>query len=218
MILHTHVRDLPALRWLEKVLKFVACMAGEKTIPSQETTPTATSKMVAGGFEARVSLQLTGGGVFSELCACCCRCDRSCPLHQETGQGCSMLVTPRETGGLGTQQGRQTATLVLTASNSILNIKSWNGACEEVDPRAPSSVVTGITSTQNGSNSMTSQYGRVCEEVDPCVPSGSSLEHTHVKVVQEVNSQATSMLVTGHKNRLVRNPRRGEDIQCHAWS
>ena len=84
-----------------------------------------------------------------------------------TGAVHCMLVTPRETGELGTQQRRQTATPVLTASNS-----------------------------------MTSQYGRVCEEVDPCVPSGSSLEHTHVKVAQEVNCQATSMLVTGHKSRL----------------
>ena len=156
-------------------------LAGEETVSSQETNPAATSKMVAGGFEARVSLQLTGGGVFSELCACCCRCDRSCPLHQETGQGYSMLVTPRETGELGTQQGRQTATPVLTASNSILSTTSWNGACEEVDPGAPSSVVTGITSTQNGSS------------------------HEYIggsKVVQEVTSQAISMVVTGLENRL----------------
>ena len=141
--------------------------------PVQEINRTASSKMVA-GIEARASLQLAGEEVFSEPCVCCCRYDRSCPLHQETGQDCSVLVTPRATCELGTQQG---AARVLTAINSTMSVTSRNrgqGVCQDGDI-----VFTGISNTRN------------------C----SSLENTGAicgAAIQEVNPQATSMLVTGH--------------------
>ena len=174
-------------------------LAGEGTIPVQETNPADNSKMVA-GIQARASLQLAGEGVFSEPCVCCCRYNRSCPLHQETGQGCSLLVTPRETCELVTQQEtgqgcsvlvtpraicelgtQQGAARVLTASNSTLSVTSRNrgqGVCQDGDI-----VITGISNTRSCSS--LDNTGAIC---------GAA--------IQEVNPQATSMLVTGHESRL----------------
>ena len=107
--------------------------------PVQEINRTASSKMVA-GMEARASLQLAGEGVFSEPCVCCCRYNRNCPLHQETGQDCSVLVTPRATCELGTQQetGQGCSLLVTPRATCELGTQQETGqGCSLlVTPRA----------------------------------------------------------------------------------
>ena len=63
--------------------------------------------------------------------------------QQETGPGCSMLVTPRATCELGTQQ-ETGAALVLTASNSTPSAMSLYvvpGVCQEVDINTGESVL-----------------------------------------------------------------------------
>ena len=90
--------------------------------------------------------------------------------QQETGQGSSILVTPRATCELGTQQGA-------AASNSTLSVTSQykvQGMCQEED-----TAITGISNTHN--HSSLDDTGVMC---------GSA--------IQEVNSRATSLLVTGH--------------------
>ena len=143
----------------------------EGTIPVQETDPAASSKMVA-GTKARASLQPAGGGVFPEPWVSCPRYDRGCPLHKKTGQGCSMLVTPRATRELGTQQG---ATLVLTVSTGVT-------IQQEADHLTPSIILPGIPGAKPGSSVEHTHV--LCSEA-----------------VEEVNPQETSMLVTGHENR-----------------
>ena len=145
-------------------------MAGEGIIPVQETDPAASSKMVA-GTEARASLQPAGGGVFPEPWVSCPRYDRGCPLHKKTGQGCSMLVTPRATCELGTQQG---ATLVLTVSTGVT-------IQQEADHLTPSIILPGISGAKPGSS--VEHTHALCSEA-----------------VEEENPQETSLLVTGHEN------------------
>ena len=113
-------------------------LAGEGTIPVQETNPAASSKMVA--------------GIQWPTC--------SHPPHQETGQGTgSMLVSLRVTREPGTQQ--EAATLPM-ASTSVTSQ-------QEVDPHAPSIMVTGISSTKTGSSVEYTHalYSEAVEEANP---------------------------------------------------
>ena len=143
-------------------------LASEGTIPVQETNPAASSKMVA-GMEARARLQLAGGGV------CSCRNDRSCPLHQEeTGQGCSVLVTLRATCELGTHVQQETGQgcsvlVTLRATCELVTQQETGQGCSMlVTPRATCELGTQQPASLvfTASTSVTSQ-----QEVDRYAPS-----------------------------------------------